>query len=177
MVSCLHMIENLSLFPEERKVVKLVCDGGVVGKNPSDFGGSWAYAAIDENDELVFSNSGFHKTEDRPTTNNHTELIAAIEALEAMPDKWSGLLVSDSQITLGRIFQGWRWKNVPQEYILRLRKVMSRLGDVRGMHVDGHATKAHLESGIGKRGNPVDKWNNFVDGLCTEVCNKVKGKI
>ena len=159
------------------EIARVYTDGGVVGRNPSDFGGTWAFVAVNVEDEEVFSRSGFHQTEGQPTTNNHTELIAAIEALEAMPKGWAGTLVSDSEVTLGRIFNAWRMKNVPEDYVVRLRNALSRLGKVKGMHVDGHPSKAHLAAGIGKRGNPVSKWNVKADELCNMEVAKVKGKI
>lgn len=171
-------MENVSLFEnlDDSLITHVYTDGGVVGKNPSEFGGTWAFVAVNANDEKVFARSGFHKTEGQPTTNNHTELIACIEAMEAMPKGWSGTLVSDSKVTLGRIFDGWRMKNVPIEYELRMRAAKSKLGNINGVHVDGHATKKHLEEGIGKRGNPVSKWNNVVDELCNKEKDKVTGK-
>lgn len=168
-------MENVLLF-EDKKIVALYADGGVIGKNPSDFGGTFGWVAVDANDEIVTQGSGFHQTEGQQTTNNHTELIAAIEALEAMAEGWSGTFYSDSKITLGRLFQGWRCKNVPVDYIIRFKCALARLGDVKGSHVDGHASKKHLEAGIGKRGNPVSKWNNFVDNLCNQEKLKVTGK-
>ena len=156
-------------------VTTLTTDGGVVGKNPSDFGGTWAFVATDKDDNLVFYRSGFYQAVGQPTTNNHTEMFAAIMALESMPEGWSGTLVSDSQITLGRLFEGWRNKNLPNDLVTRAQKALKRLGTVKGNHVDGHPTKAHLEAGIGKRGNPVSKWNVVADQLCNREVARVKG--
>lgn len=169
-------MQNVPLF-EERKIVALYVDGGLVGKNPSDFGGSYAWALVDDKDELVKFGSGFVKTEDSPTTNNHTEMWAAIVGMEQLPDGWSGTLYSDSKITLGRLFRGERTKNLPTDYIVKFKQNLARLGNVKGCHLDGHPSKVHLETGTGKRGNPVSKWNKFVDQLCQDEVNKVKGKI
>lgn len=166
---------NLKFF-ETDAITHVYTDGGVVGRNPSDFGGTWAFVAVDSNDQEVFRSSGFHKTQGQATTNNHTELIAVIEALEAMPEGWTGTIVSDSQITLGRVFSGWRMKNVPEEYVERLRVAKERLGKISGKHVDGHPTKAQLESGLGKRNNSVSKWNVLADQLCNDEIARVRGK-
>lgn len=149
----------------------LYFDGGVIGSGTSQEGGVWAFCAVDENDELVFYKSGFHKTEGG-TTNNHTEFIAAVNALEAMDAGWSGVLSGDSKITLGRLFEGWKCKNLPAEYVTRARMALARLGVVTPFHIDGHPTKAHLEAGVGKKGNPVSRWNKKCDDLCGE--EKVK---
>ncbi len=179
-------MENESVFSlfaaaePDFKAVALYCDGGVCfdgSHGASNFGGSWAFCAVDANDELLYSDSGFLQVEDRPTSNNHTEMYAAIMALESVPEGWSGTLYSDSKITLGRLFEGWRNKNLPEEYVLRAKNALIRLGKVQGKHLDGHPTKAQLEAGIGKRGNPVSKWNIFCDDLCTQEINKVKGKL
>jgi len=161
----------------QKPVENLYADGGVVNRNPSDFGGTWAFVATDENDELLFSKSGFYQAPIGKTTNNHTELVAVLEALESMPDGWNGTLVSDSEITLGRVSKGWALKNVPSELVVRLRNVLQRLGKIKVKHVDGHPSKAQLASGIGKRGNPVSKWNVEADRLCNVEVAKVKGKV
>jgi len=162
-------------FKRERIPVEIICDGGVVGKNPSDFGGTYGWVAIDNEDEIVFQGSGFHKTEGQPTTNNHTEYIAAIHALEAMPVGWSGTFTSDSQITLGRLFSGWKTKNLPDEYVIRANKALKRLGKVTPKHVKGHVTKQEMEDGISKKGHAVSKWNDYVDDLCQKESKKIKG--
>lgn len=153
------------------EVKNLYVDGGVIfdgSSGSSKIGGTWAYCAVDENDELVFSDSGFIKVEDRLTTNNHSEMYAAILALESVDAGWSGTLCSDSKITLGRLFNGDNTKNLPDEWIARARKAVERLGVVTPKHLDGHPTKAHLKAGKGKRGNPVSKWNVMCDKLCND---------
>ena len=157
-----------------KDVVILYTDGGVCydgNHGGSRIGGTWAYCAVDINDELVISDKGFIKLEDRLTTNNHTEFLAAIMALEAMDAGWSGTLASDSKITLGRLFEGHNTKNLPEEWIERAEKALERLGVVTPQHLDGHPTKEHLRTGKGKRGNPVSKWNKVCDDLCNEAKN------
>jgi ribonuclease HI len=151
------------------EVKHLYADGGVIwdgSAGGSSIGGTWAYCATDENDELLFSDSGFVKMEDRLTTNNHTEFIAAVKALESMEAGWSGVFACDSKITLGRLFDGDNTKNLPNIWIKRAKEALGRLGVITPMHLDGHATKAQLEAGIGKNGNPVSKWNSECDRLC-----------
>jgi ribonuclease HI len=155
-----------------KNIKTLYCDGGVIwdGTNgASKIGGTWAYIATDEKDEMVLEASGFVKLEDRPTTNNHTEFIAATYALEAMPLGWSGTLASDSKITLGRLFEGEQTKNLPNELVERAQRALDRLGAVTPKHLDGHPTAAHLEAGIGKNGNPVSKWQDRCDKLCGDA--------
>lgn len=150
-------------------VKTLYVDGGVIydgSAGGSTIGGTWGIVGTDENDEMVFEDSGFIKMTDRDTTNQHSEMAAAIYALEKMPLGWSGTLASDSKITLGRLFEGHRTKNLPQELVERARLALDRLGVITPKHLDGHPTKAQLKAGIGKRGNPVNKWQVRCDQLC-----------
>ena len=156
-----------------KNVKTLYCDGGVIysgSPGGSSIGGTWAFVATDEKDEAIFEESGFVKIESpKGTTNNHTEFISAVYALEAMDAGWSGTLASDSKITLGRLFEGSPTKNLPDEWVIRGREALLRLGVVIPKHLDGHATKAQLKVGIGKNGNPVSKWNSECDRLCNEA--------
>lgn len=163
-----------------KNVKTIYADGGVVysgAPGGSSIGGTWAFVATDEKDDLLFSDSGFIKVESpKGTTNNHTEFIAAVMALEAMELGWSGTLASDSKITLGRLFNGDNTKNLPDEWIDRAQEALNRLGVVTPFHLDGHATIQQLKVGIGKNGNPVSKWNNECDNLCNEAKEPYKLK-
>jgi ribonuclease HI len=156
------------------KVKHLYADGGVIWSGSpggSAIGGTWAFVATDENDEYLFSDSGYIKVESpKGTTNNHTEFVAAVMALEAMELGWSGILASDSKITLGRLFNGDNTKNLPNEWIERAKEALKRVGAITPKHLDGHATEKQLKAGFGKHGNPVSKWNNE----CDKLCNKAK---
>jgi ribonuclease HI len=150
------------------KVVALYCDGGVIGRNPSPVGVTYAWCAVDDDDARVQFGSGVIPARAGGTiTNNVTEYIAAVKALEAMPDGWNGTLYSDSQVTLGRIFWGWQTSGLPANAIDRCNKALDRLGRVWPVLLQGHPTRADLESGVGaKRGYPVSKHNVFCDQEC-----------
>lgn len=149
-------------------IVALYCDGGVVGRNPSLLAGTWAWCAVNESGERIIERGGFVPSPPgRPVTNNHTEQIAIVLALEAMPDGWSGLVCSDSMIALGRVFMGWKTKNLPENIKQRATVAMSRLGNVEPQLLQGHPTKKDLASGIGaKRGFPVSIHNVWCDHEC-----------
>lgn len=152
-----------------KNIKTLYCDGGVIWDGTpgsSKIGGTWAVVACDEKDEVIFEKSGFHKMEDRETTNNHTEFIAATYALESMDAGWSGTLASDSKVTIGRLFYGESVKNLPASYVTRAKNALERLGVVTPKHLDGHPTAAHLRAGIGKNGNPVSIHQKRCDNLC-----------
>lgn len=87
----------------EQNIVALYCDGGVIAKNPSPIGGTWAWCGVNAQGIRVIRQGGVVPAiPRRPVTNNHTEQIAITKALEAMPDGWSGIVHSDSYVALGR---------------------------------------------------------------------------
>jgi ribonuclease HI len=184
-------------------ITAIYCDGGCVRKNPSEIGGTWAWVAVEEvlpdfalqgmleevsqvelggvdsKAKYVKSDSGFvpNSVYGVEITNNIMEYEAVVRGLESMDDGWSGVVYSDSLITLQRIFGTWRNKNLPKMLIERKDKVMKRLGKVTCKHVDGHPTKKQLAEGLGKRGNIVSKWNIMADELCQKQSLIKQGKI
>lgn len=161
---------------KHRDVVVLYTDGGCVYKNPSPFGITWAWCGISRDGKMALYESGLietNKTTYGLLTNNQSEQIAIIRALEAMPDGWEGLLCSDSQIALGRTFRGYKTKNLPQNMVDRTREAVDRLGEVKYMLLQGHPQLVDLENGIGaKRNRPVSIFNVFCDELCSEESRK-----
>lgn len=161
------------------KIVSVYADGGVIGSNPSAIGGTYAYRLIEEDRQVGHCIDGAFVLTARengaPVTNNQTEMMAVLSALELVPDDWAGTLYSDSQVTLGRVFVGWKWANVPQfmhEKYKALRARLTRFEDIKFVLLDGHPTKAQLQAGIGKRGGPVSEHNVWCDHACTAVGEK-----
>lgn len=155
-------------------IVALYADGGVIKKNPSPYGGTWAWCAVDGCGNRVIEKSGVvPATATRTVSNNHTEQIAITLALEAMPDGWSGTVHSDSQIALGRVFKGWREENLPANISIRSRRAVARLGRIQTVLLQGHPTRADLENGIGKkRGYPVSVHNVWCDKACGKAAEE-----
>lgn len=153
---------------DKNKIIALYADGGVIKKNPSEIGGTWAWCAVDAEGNHVIEQSGVvPATETRTISNNHTEQIALTIALEAMPDGWSGIVYSDSMIALGRVFKGWREKNLPRNISDRSKNAVARLGKIETVLLQGHPTKKDLECGVGKKRNlPVSIHNVWCDRAC-----------
>lgn len=151
-----------------KEVVALYCDGGVIGRNPSTVGGTYAWCGVDAHGNRVLTHGGIVEVvDDRPVTNNWTEQIAIVRALESMPDGWSGTVYSDSQIALGRVFLGWKTSNLPSNIKQRGIDALKRLGTVKHVLLQGHPTKADLIAGIGKKRNlPVSEHNVWCDKEC-----------
>lgn len=150
------------------EIIALYADGGVILKNPSTIGGTWAWCAVDADGNRVIERGGAIAAKDGyPITNNHMEQIAVTLALEAMPDGWSGKVYSDSMVALGRVFKGWRIKNLPLNVAKRSAAAVARLGAIETVLLQGHPTKADLASGIGKKRNlPVSIQNVWCDAEC-----------
>jgi ribonuclease HI len=162
-------------------ITELYVDGGVIGANPSMIGGTYAYRLIDE--EGVFLGRGHVLTTFQvggPVTNNQTEMMALLEGMRRLPDHFAGKIFSDSQVTLGRAFMGWKWKNIPAWMHTIYQEQRARLtywDDIQYVLLDGHPTKKQLELGIGKRGGPVSVHNVWCDTACREAGEAFLAKI
>lgn len=150
------------------QIVALYADGGVIRKNPSDIGGTWAFCGVNEKGERVLERSGaVPATSVKTVSNNTTEQIAITLALEAMPDGWTGIVYSDSRVALGRVFDGWRETNLPPNVSKRSKLALSRMGKIKTVLLQGHPTKDDLKQGWGKkRGLPVSEHNVWCDKAC-----------
>lgn len=156
-------------------IVAVYADGGVIGRNPSSEGGTWAWCHVNAAGERVAQNSapvffydarsGDYST---PISNNYTEMLALVNGLLALPRNWHGTVYSDSQITLGRLFWGWKWSKLPPYLVKRAQIALKRLDvpKITAVLLDGHPTRAQLAAGVGKRGNPVSEHNVWCDAEC-----------
>jgi hypothetical protein len=175
---------------------RLFCDGGTIGSNPSSHGAPFAWCFVTEEDEIVLTGDGLLVPtaeglplyQQRPWyvtyvlpefaetgyTNNLSEAAALYDALRFMPDGWSGTIISDSDVTLGRFFRGWNWRTtktsagVPEAWMRDWQQHRARLGHLEPMLVAGHPTDHDLWVGE-KRGLPVSKFNRLVDKMCGNV--------
>lgn len=163
----------------ETEIVALYADGGVIKKNPSEIGGTWAWCAVNAKGERVMEEYGaVRATATRTVSNNHTEQIALTLALEAMPNGWSGTVYSDSQIALGRVFKGWREQNLPANISRRSKAAVARLGKIETVLLQGHPTKEDLKCGIGKKRNlPVSEHNVWCDKACRKAAEEYLEKL
>lgn len=149
---------------ENKKLsVDLYTDGGVILHNPSKFGGTYAWVLLVDGIEYKHS-SGVYTPQDMMTdtvTNNQMELYAVLNGLAWMRLHVAGQMLDrlycDSQVTLGRLFKGWRLNGIPQWMTVMMP---AALWDVRGVEpvlVKGHA------------GN---KWNEYCDKLCQKEAKR-----
>jgi hypothetical protein len=152
---------------------------GVISINPSPHGGSWAWCLV-EGDTLLRSASGIVLPSDvdkSAVSNNVSECLAAVKAIEAMRPGWDGTLWTDSLITRNRLLDSSSFKGLPQW--LRVKALdLRRSKRWKVRLVAGHPTLADLERGTAARnGWPVSKWNKLADQLCQEEAERFLGAL
>lgn len=175
-------VESAAWLGAMRRTRRVYSDGGVFRPRRCE-AGSWAWVATDDQDEEVACQYGW--IEQGPNTpdgisNNMTELAAACNALGWMTrvtPRWSGILCTDSQITIGRLSMGWRLKGIPDGWARRMGETLRSLGAVHYVPMKGHPTKADLEAGQGTRKEDgktyaVSKHQVKCDRLCGEALKK-----
>lgn len=160
-------------------ILALYTDGGVIGRNPSPDGGTWAFCHVDEAGQRVHEESGIIYPGGfaiQAITNNQSELIALINGMLALPRGWSGVVASDSAISLGRLFWSWKWHNVPLVMRAKAQAALEHIDAANStpLLLDGHPTKAQLVAGIGKRGHPVSEHNVWCDVACGQQAQKYR---
>ena len=139
---------------------------------------------IDAFSEVVDHESGVVLSpETRGVTNNHTEQIAIVRAIEALPHGWTGTIYTDSRTALLRVQSDYQIynlrydrkatseKGLPKNISSRSKAAVRRLGRVVFVLLQGHPDSDELQSGWGrKRDLPVSKWNVW----CDDECNRQK---
>ena len=154
----------------------LFADGGVIKENPSPYGGTWAFRLLAPRTpgyELLDEQSGVILPEQvgGDVTNNQTEMFSVLMGLQTLPYYWQGVVCSDSNVTLGRLFRGDRWNNIPKWMIDIYRDEKKRLtnwGRIEWRLFHGHPSRAEIEQGFSNKGNhlPVSAHNARCDELC-----------
>lgn len=169
-----------------REVKFLFADGGVILKNPSTIGGTWAWCGVSASGEHIREVGGYllpntstcpgwPRVGSRTVTNNESEFYAALRAIESMPAGWSGMLVCDSKITLDRMWQLMQGEHLTafrSDWQVRACRALQRSDGVRLVHVAGHPTIEDQWRGFtfkdGKKVR-VSRHNVWCDKRCTEL--------
>ena len=157
--------------------IALYTDGGVIGQNPSPIGGTWAWCMVGADGTRTRHAYGYVTPADLDTptvSNNHTELLALVLGLEALPAGWAGTVYSDSWVSLQRVFLAAKLANVPPWLVDRLQ-TLQKSGALKQMTytlLDGHPTRAELAAGIGKRGHGVSIHNVWCDQQCSAIARE-----
>lgn len=154
-------------------VLRVFADGGLIGSNPCPEGGVYAFVHLQEG-RILRETKGIVTAVMAgltSVTNSYTELLAAVLALEAVPDEVVRVqLFTDNFATVCRLRnQRPAFVNIPSDLTQRTWAVRARVKHLTVTLLDGHPTKKQLETGIGKRGNPVSKYNVLCDELCRQA--------
>ena len=152
-----------------RPPIDIYTDGGVIGKNPSERGGTWGFVVVKDG-KAIYELSGILRPIDISlpvVTNNMTELWAIMSALE-WSNAWTPTIYTDSIISFYRLTKKKaKWAGIPNDIRERFVAARSRHAlPVKAVHLKGHPTKAMLASGRCPKGTPVSKWNVRADDLC-----------
>ncbi len=161
---------------DDTRVVAITADGGCRLANPSKHGGMWAFRHLNRAHQAVREACGAVTVPEvsplTTVTNNFTEVLAVLIALEFLPDGWSGKVRTDSLHTI-RVFRDdydryWLIEGVK----LRIVNVLDRLGDLSYELLAGHPSKkeiALMEAGIqcfkGPKQYPYCLHNHHLDSV------------
>lgn len=160
-------VESRTFWNAKPMKLNLYCDGGVIGKNPSTKGGTWAWCLVHDS-RIVLHDSGVITPADfgqGTISNNDAELYAALRALDNSTKASS--LWTDSYVTLCRLTGGGNLNTLPKEIQDWVRAIRKR-NRIPIQLLSGHPTKKELLAGIGKGKRPVSIWNVWCDRKCTE---------
>jgi ribonuclease HI len=174
-------------------VEEVYADGGVILKNPSPIGGTWAYCHIADgvkyrhDSGLVRPAHIQYPFHDGVTvvagmdsiSNNLTEFYALLMAIEDLPYGWCGRVFTDSGVTLQRFEDpaNVKMKGIPDDWVRRLHNVRRHLGRLEFVLLGGHPNRKELESGIRKDGKPVSKWNVWCDETCGQLADTLTAQL
>lgn len=98
---------------------ELYTDGGIMGSNPSTVGGTWAWCWVDKQGNRIKGDKGIvtPKMVNMTTiSNNFTELLATLKALQSVPKWWKGAIKTDSQVTWHRLNKSKAFEGIPDEF-------------------------------------------------------------
>lgn len=150
----------------------IYCDGGVIRKNPSPYGGTWAWCRVIGGVKVEHDSGTVSPTEVGlpAVTNNLTELLAVVKAMASLPDGWDGTLYTDSLVTLRRVaVPRGRFAGIPDDLRGQVVAHRKRLPRMRLTLVTGHPTKTELAKGVSEKGRPVSQWNVWCDAECQRL--------
>lgn len=128
-------------------VTAVYADGGVLNRNPSEVGGTWAFCLVNAIGGRVFGQAGHVAAEEVAplpwVSNNLTEVVALLLALENLPDGWAGAAFSDSKNAIrahmaAADLDPRKPGYLPDELWGRMVAARQRLGAIRWTLLGGH---------------------------------------
>lgn len=164
----------------DRRVVAVYADGGLIKKNPSSYGATWATCHVDENDQRVWRASGMilpARWNGYQLENNQSEFFALLQGLKALPDGWRGYAYSDNQNTIRRFSDPYHatFNGIPKAWVQDMRDTWERLGSVRFTLLKGHPNKKNVEKSV-KAGGVIEVDGKLVshhNAWCDHECSRL----
>jgi hypothetical protein len=147
-------------------IISIYADGGIIGRNPSPVGGTYAFCCVDANNNRIIERGGIVLAPKGKHISSPTiEQIALVMALEYLPEGWSGRVHSDCQVALYRVFKNWRTQGLPGSVAARTTAALNRLGKLEYKLIAGHPTKEDLRRGWSSKKHhlPVSEHNVWTD--------------
>lgn len=149
--------------------VHLYSDGGCFNHGPNKGRGAWAYILVDNQDNMVHSDSQLVETE---TTNNRMEYISFMEGLKYCLDNMGKqtyvTAYSDSQLlvnTWNTWLKGWIAKGIVQN-----KANPDLLTEMSTLKKTLNENQIFLTLKW-VRGHSGNKWNEECDRMCTKAFN------
>lgn len=152
---------------DSSEIDEVYTDGGIIGKNPSAIGGTWAVVFV-RSGELHGERSGVILPSDigmETVENNIAETIAIMLALECLPIGWSGTLFGDNLNSIRRA-RDLKIKDAVPKFVKDRLLAVRQTVEPTFVLLGGHPTIAEAEAGIRADGKRVSKWNVRADKLC-----------
>jgi ribonuclease HI len=149
-------------------------DGGLMKRNPSPYGGAYAWCHVDpatntrvRSQAAVVLPSHWRMP---LLTNNVTELVAAVEGIMACPKGEEVWLFTDNDVTKARLTHARAaMRGVPEDLQIKTDLARRHVELVAVVLVKGHPSSRELMLGKTKKGQPVSSHNVFVDRECRRV--------
>lgn len=152
---------------------EIFADGGVVGKNPSPLGGTWCFLWVSRSGGRLYTEHGLVTPLGAglpAITNNYTELLAVLKAIQSVPPEWSGTVWTDSMVTFHRFTSSpfGSFKGIPLPLVREVFRLRRECG-FQMRHLKGHPSEEELRAGVSRDGLPVSRHNVWCDRACGRV--------
>ena len=148
--------------------------------NPSPIGLTWAWVHVDADDREVDRGSGMlvcpivvdgQQISAQSDVAEFYALLVGLRHLTRVAPGWSGEILSDSQLTLDRMFRAAATRSLPISWVQEAAAHRRLLGRLFPVTLKGHPRKDELAQGHEREreaapARPVSRWNVLADQLC-----------
>lgn len=148
-------------------MIKVYTDGSCRGNGYEASRGGWAFVAIDENNEIICSNSGGESE----TTNNRMEMSALLAACRKFSEHTESVEINmDSAYCFNCFTQKWH-ENWQKNGWVNARKEPVKNKDLWEEIIPFFENPNYTFRKV--KGHADDEWNNYVDNLAVTAAMEV----